>query len=154
MSDEDRTPSTLGALDPIPYENDCLLKESHNHVVGHGGIQRTRRNVLRLNKQANNDDHQLTRHVRQSIRGCFCCQKMSQIKPYPYTLSTRTPMDTVSVDTLGTFPVDEDDNKYVIVIIDCFSKFVELHPTKDLTAERAARCMFHYMWGDMAHHHA
>jgi hypothetical protein len=35
-------------------------------------------------------------------------------------------MDTVSIDTFGPFPVDEEDNKYMVVMIDCFSKFVEL----------------------------
>jgi hypothetical protein len=54
-------------------------------------------------------------------------------------------MDTVSVDTLGPFPKDQDGNKYIIVIIDCFSKFVELQATKDLTAECAAQCLFRYV---------
>jgi hypothetical protein len=140
--------TTLGALEEIPYGIKAFLQDCHNDIVGHGGVQRTRGKILKLCPNANSDQ-QLTRHVRQYIRGCACCQKMSQLKPviktYPYTTSSRTPMDTVSVDTLGPFPEDEDGNKYIVVIIDCFSKFVELQATKDLTALGAAQCLFRYV---------
>jgi hypothetical protein len=110
-------------------------------------VQCTRRHLLKL--CLNVIDQQPTRHVRQYTRGCACGQTMSQLHPliksYPYTTSSRTPMDTVSVETLGPFPVDQDVNTHTIVIIDCFSQFVELQATKDLTAECAAQCLFRYV---------
>ena len=47
-------------------------------------------------------------------------------------------MERVNVDTIGPFPEDEYKNKYIIVFIDCFSRFTELYAVKDLTAKSAA----------------
>src|SRR3569623_1949854 len=43
-------------------------------------------------------------------------------------------MENVSIDTLGPLPPDMYDNKYIIVIIDEFSRFTTLHPTTATTA--------------------
>jgi hypothetical protein len=148
MIAEDNSFDTLGALAAIPNELLIILHECHNKHVGHGGVQRTRRKVLKLAPRSN-DDQQLTTHVRAFVRGCPCCQKMSQIKPlvktYPYTTSSRIPMDTISIDTIGPFPEDQDENKYIVAMVDCFSKFIELQPTKNVTAECAARCLFQFV---------
>jgi len=39
-------------------------------------------------------------------------------------------------------PEDELGYKYIIAIIDCFSRFLELHPAKDATAAAAAEALF------------
>jgi transposase InsO family protein len=50
-------------------------------------------------------------------------------------------MEKLSMDTLGPFPPDKDGNIYIIVIIDSFSRFVELFPASDCTAEAAAHAI-------------
>jgi hypothetical protein len=47
-------------------------------------------------------------------------------------------MEKLSIDTLGPFPPDQNGNIYVIVIIDCFSRYVQLCPASDCTADAAA----------------
>jgi transposase InsO family protein len=47
-------------------------------------------------------------------------------------------MRDLAIDTLGPFPPDKDGNIYICSIIDCFSRYVTLHPTSDCTAEAAA----------------
>jgi hypothetical protein len=42
------------------------------------------------------------------------------------TISSRVPMEKISIDTLGPFPPDKDGNIYIIVMVDCFSRYVEL----------------------------
>jgi transposase InsO family protein len=48
-------------------------------------------------------------------------------------------MERVNIDTIGPLPADRHGNKYIIVIIDCFSRWIRLVPCTDATAETAAR---------------
>ena len=48
-------------------------------------------------------------------------------------------MERVNIDTIGPLPADQHENKYIIVIIDCFSRWIRLVPCTDATAETAAR---------------
>lgn len=50
-------------------------------------------------------------------------------------------MDRLNVDTMGPFEADDNGNTYIIVIIDCFTRWVELGPSKDVTAESAAQAI-------------
>jgi transposase InsO family protein len=54
-------------------------------------------------------------------------------------------MDRINVDTIGPLPEDADGNKYIIVVIDVFSRYAELYATKDATAATAAKCMVHWI---------
>lgn len=45
------------------------------------------------------------------------------------------------MDSIGPFPADKFGNQYVHVMFDCFSRFVELMPTKSTTANEAAYAM-------------
>ena len=47
-------------------------------------------------------------------------------------------MESLNVDTIGPLPPDENDNTYILVIIDRFSRWIELYATKDATAKSAA----------------
>jgi hypothetical protein len=51
----------------------------------------------------------------------------------------------LSVDTLGPLPEDENGNKYVILIVDDFSKFVGLYPTKSTTSEEFAMALVQWV---------
>ena len=48
-------------------------------------------------------------------------------------------MDRINIDSIGPFPPDEDGNKYIMVFIDVFSRFVELVPVPDTSALVAAK---------------
>ena len=48
------------------------------------------------------------------------------------------PLDRLATDILGPFPVTESGNKYVLVVMDQFTKFVEAYPIPDQTAEVVA----------------
>ena len=79
--------------------------------------------------------------VKTFIKNCPCCQKMSAIKysinAYRYTTSTYKPMECLNIDFIGPFP----DNGYILVMIDTFSRFVELYATPDATAKSACTAL-------------
>ena len=58
---------------------------------------------------------------------------------HPFNMCVGRPMDRINIDTIGPFPQDEEGNKYIMVFIDVFSRFVELVPVPDLTASTAAK---------------
>ena len=56
-----------------------------------------------------------------------------------------SPMDRVAIDTIGPLPEDMFGNKYIITIIDSFSRLVELSPAKDTTAIAAANAVIQWI---------
>ena len=64
------------------------------------------------------------------------------VHTHPFTAGAYGPWERVNIDTIGPLPEDELGYKYIIAIIDCFSRFLELHPAKDATAAAAAEALF------------
>jgi len=121
-----------------PQEYAKILGQFHNSEIGHFGVDKT---VNKLLATGNRWEH-MRRHVKAFIKKCPCCQVMSQLKPaihtLPYVTSTYNPMESLNVDTIGPLPPDENDNTYILVVIDRFSRWIELYATKDATAKSAA----------------
>jgi hypothetical protein len=63
----------------------------------------------------------------------------------PYTVATYHPMDRLNIDTIGPMPEDQDGFKYIIVIIDSFTRFIELYKAKDLTGTTAAQVVLQHV---------
>ena len=47
----------------------------------------------------------------------------------------------MSIDFLTDLPVTPLGNIHILVVIDWFSKYLQLYPVPDRTAETAARCI-------------
>ena len=88
---------------------------------------------------------QMREHVKTFIKRCPICQKLSHTKilvqTENFTTATYNPMERLSVDSIGPLEVDELGMMYIIVIIDCFTRWVELYATPDATAKSAARAL-------------
>lgn len=128
----------------IPPEVYSDIMKMHNDVCGHCGRETT---LDRL-RRAGIEHPNLRNLVRKFIRECPVCQKNA---PYqveaniqPFTTGSYVLMDRLNVDTIGPLPEDNMGNKYIIVIIDAFSRWVELTPTKDTSAESAAQALMNH----------
>ena len=53
-------------------------------------------------------------------------------------------MHSLAIDTIGPLPEDDKGNKYIIAIIDVFSRFLELYPTADASAISAADAIYQH----------
>ena len=121
-----------------------LISKVHNSMVGHHGIDKTM-NKLKL------QGHEwlyMREHARRFIKLCPCCEKMSYLKipiqTHPFTTASYDVMERVNVDTIGPLPPDEWGNTYIIVFIDCFSRFLQLYAVKDTTAKLAAHSLLQF----------
>ena len=141
----------------LPRDIYKLISKYHNSFIGHGGVDRT---LQKLSHDGHTWD-KMRAHVSMFIRKlCPCCEKMSYLKTpicaIPYTLASYSPMERVSIDTIGPLPSDDRGNCYIIVIIDNFSRFVELYPVPNAGAEYAATTLVSHIgrYGAPAHLHS
>ena len=85
------------------------------------------------------------RGIKNFIKNCPCCQKMSAVKvlinSYTYTTSTYKPLECINIDFIGPF----SDKGYILVMIDTFTRFVELYATKDATAKAACTALVEHV---------
>jgi hypothetical protein len=128
--------ATLSAILPqrqISEDNYAVIEACHNSIVGHGGVDRTVAKIHSLNKRWD----YLTQDVKKFIMLCPTCQKMSQIKipihAVKYVASTYSTMQCLNIDFVGPYP----DGGYLLVIIDTFTRWVELYPCEAATAQTA-----------------
>ena len=87
--------------------------------------------------------------IQQFVRECPICQKLQQTKPspntIPFTSSDYLPMRKLNVDTMGPFEADAQGHTYIIVVIDCFSRYVGLYPANDVTAVAAGEALLQHV---------
>jgi hypothetical protein len=123
-----------------PPSSNEIIQRYHNSTVGHFGVNKTYQKMVM--------DAELTpwttmrEDIETYIKQCAVCQKLSFEKQTnhitPFTLASYNPMQRIAVDTIGPINKTEDGYKYIIVIIDAFSRYTKLYPTKDTTAVGAA----------------
>lgn len=129
----------------VPQQHWIVIGTVHNSITGHGGVERT---LAKLRAAHKVWDHQ-REHIRHFISLCPCCQKMNQLKhpihAHPFTTSTYKVMERITMDVIESLQPDEEGNTCIHVIIDSFSRFIELIPSKDNTAKAAARALLSHI---------
>ena len=72
-------------------------------------------------------------------------QRMNMLKipihAHGFTTSTYTPMECLNINFIGPFP----DQGYILVIVDTFTRWVELYHTTDATALSAGECLLEHL---------
>ena len=126
-----------------------LIERFHCYLYAHHGVERT---IALMTQHAPTETSatnwpKLRYHVRCYIQSCPTCQKMDAthkaIRASRFTLSSLRPMERIAIDTIG--PVPEDLGfRYIIVIIDTFSRYVELFPKQEVTAIAAADALWQH----------
>jgi transposase InsO family protein len=67
-----------------------------------------------------------------------------QIMPHPFTCASCNPFEVLHLDHIGPLRTDVNGSMFILVIIDAFSRWVELYPTKTTTAVETASCIFQH----------
>jgi transposase InsO family protein len=139
----------------IPDAQYTIIGKHHNSRVGHHGVERTLAK-LRAPPSENNNYRatptpwpQMREHIIRFIKTCPCCQKMNRlrtpVKTRGFTTASAAPMDRISIDTITGLPTDEDGNTSIIVIIDSFTRWVELYACPSEDAAHAVKALIAYI---------
>jgi hypothetical protein len=128
---------------PITYIE--WITEAHNSSVGHHGVEST---LEKLNTTRPSWTDR-TKHVRMFIARCPCCQKMNQrrntIHAHPTTASSYRPMQRIAIDYIERLTPDSNGNTSIMVAIDCFSRYIELYPVKNINAISSAEALLDWI---------
>jgi hypothetical protein len=119
-----------------------IISKFHDDSVGHNGIQPTVRKL----GEAGYKWSTLRRDVVEFIHNCPICQKLrvtekSDAPVEQHVIEAYEPFQEISLDSIVNLPPDENDNTCILVIIDNFTKFVELFAVHDVSAITAAHCL-------------
>eukprot|EP00768_Dysnectes_brevis_P005519 gnl/Dysnectes_brevis/401_a443_4618.p1 GENE.gnl/Dysnectes_brevis/401_a443_4618~~gnl/Dysnectes_brevis/401_a443_4618.p1 ORF type:complete len:1557 (+),score=184.73 gnl/Dysnectes_brevis/401_a443_4618:57-4727(+) len=120
-----------------------IISFAHGPVMsGHRGVGAT----LDYIREKKLSWPQMQQSVSRFIRHCMPCQKTRLRKFVSHGLGNSEvtqPFHTVAIDTIGPLGPDRgpDDYKYIIVMVDCFTRWCEIVPSKRPTAEEAAEAL-------------
>ena len=124
----------------VPYHlRHNILKLAHENILaGHFGIQKT--------------DIKIRTHffwpglkadVETFVKGCAACNKSKPLNKKPLAplkeFTSGAPMEKVHLDILGPLPCTKNNNVYILLIVDQFTKWVEAVALPNQKAETVAR---------------
>jgi hypothetical protein len=124
------------------------LVKLHSFPMGHGGVGVTVQRLLRsgLFSMRRGEVERMREDVAEFKRGCPACQLLQDARRGGFTMTSvpARPFVDVSVDVLTLSPADEEGHDAAVVIVDNFSGWCELVPTKSVTSEIIVRYLVQY----------
>ena len=140
------TEAALYAFDgTMSNQQNTILASVHNSSVGHNGVEAT----LGKLRKAGHQWQYMRQMMAQYIKQCDTCQKRD-VRRIPHEVELFTTAGTSlmterSIDFVGPLAKDAEGNEYLCTIIDTFSRWLEIYPCKNDSAECAAQALLqHY----------
>ncbi|NJO65355.1 MAG: hypothetical protein HC836_46865 [Richelia sp. RM2_1_2] len=126
-------------------EQQNILSMYHNDIIGHHGISKT----YSLLKSKGYNWSGMKADISVFIKNCIYCQKVKRGELASdaeiHHLHGDYPMASLSADVIGPLPEDKYGNKYILVIIDNFSKFTNLYAIGYNTSQAFAQCLISHI---------
>ena len=123
----------------ISAPHDSILQELHSQ--GHFGSTA----LLKACKENNHSWPGIAKDCISIVKNCPICQKFNISKKgyHPLTpIHALLPFARISIDLAGPLPVTSQGSKYVLVIVDCASRFVLLRAIDDKSQNTIADSLF------------
>jgi hypothetical protein len=120
------------------HQRRFVFEQLHDSVfAGHLGYDKTKEKLSKRFYW-----YKCNEELKQYIRECVECQVNKSPNRYNRAemipIRPISPFELITTDILGPLPVTENGNKYVLVVVDHFTKWVEFFPMKDQKAETVA----------------
>jgi transposase InsO family protein len=117
------------------------LRQCHDHpLAGHMGVGPTVSRAKEIYWWPT-----LRKDCEDFVKNCVSCQQRSPYGRTKATLqelpATDRPFDFIAVDIVGPFPRAENGDKYILSIMDHFSRYLEMVAIPDQTAETVAAAL-------------
>ena len=114
---------------------DKLIRWAHDHpMAGHAGrIKTTHRLISRVYWVA------LRRDVYKYVQQCPLCQQfkydnLPMSMPMQQHIVTE-PWHTIGIDLMGPFPMTQKQKQFLLVVVDYFTRWIEVFPLRTTTAD-------------------
>ena len=124
------------------------LEKLHSFPMGHGGVGVTVQRLLRSGKfsMRRGEVERMREDAAEFKRGCPACQLLQDARRGGLTMTSvpARPFVDLSVDVLTLSPADEEGHDAAVVMVDNFSGWCELVPTKSVTSEIIVRYLVQY----------
>lgn len=119
---------------PQEVKRDVLFQMHDSITAGHMGVKKTKSKIIRHFYW-----YDMKQDISLYVKGCDICAADKKPQKTPRApmgrLGAGAPWDVLAVDFAGPFPVTARGNRYVMVLTDHFSKYVEVIPVPNITAE-------------------
>lgn len=119
-----------------------VIKEFHDkQFAGHCGINKT---IKAISKQFWWEN--MKQEVGDYIKKCNICQKVKGDRSHQYNTSNTAgekPFQKIAIDYFGPLPMSEKGNVHILVIIDTFTKYVEIYPMKSILTSELAKVLYY-----------
>jgi hypothetical protein len=122
------------------YEFEGLMYMMHNHELSaHFGIKATQDKMREKYYWKN-----MAKDIEIYIKSCNSCQRRGKLigKNELHPIKVKEPFYQIGIDFVGPLPITEAGNKYIIVAIDYFTKWVEAKAVKVDNAEEVATFIY------------
>jgi hypothetical protein len=118
-----------------------ILHEFHDvPETGHPGYEETLRSILGQYTWPT-----VSRDVRAYVKDCLVCAttKRGPIQPGAphHAYNPERPWQTIAVDYMGPYESTAEGNKYILVVTDLFTRWVEAFPVKGATTKTTVRLL-------------
>jgi len=144
---EPMPPVAKGPVRAEPRSPDMTFLVSKYHDGA--ALHPTAKEVLKALRKDGYSWPNMAKDVAEYVQSCDKCQrikdKLKHLHGPQYTISASRMMEELAVDTIGPLPEDVDGNKYILVLVDAFSRWTELIPLKTATASEAAEAILGYV---------
>ena len=117
-------------------EVEAILYMMHTHPIGgHFGMETTYEKIKRRFYWKG-----MLGDIKRYIQQCDTCQRRGKIggKSYLNPIKVENAFDRIGIDYVGPLPRTKRGNKYILVVIDYLTKWIEVKALKEATAEATA----------------
>ena len=129
--------SYVQVIAPMEWHKDIVKQMHDSPMSGHLGVKKTKEKLLQRYYW-----FKLKQDVKLHIKMCDICAADKTPTKTPRApmghLKSGGPWDTLAIDYLGPFPKSESGNKYILVMTDHFTKYVEVIAVPNQQAEDCA----------------